>query len=239
MDYKILSPPKNAAQTIKKSKPDFSFEDQHQGHVCGLDEVGRAPLAGPVVAACVFIPQESRNNKCQKEIWDFVNDSKALSKKKREELSVKIKEHAMYSIKEIHPRKIEDINILQASFLAMKEAYQELCMKEDLSFDMALIDGSQSPDFPYSVQTIIKGDSKSVSIAASSIIAKVHRDNLMAELSKQYPHYGWDRNVGYPTKEHLQAIEEHGITDLHRRSFAPIKNYLKFGSIKEQRNLPL
>ena len=197
---------------------DFSLEDQCDGIVCGLDEVGRGPLAGPVVAACVVIPKDKR-------MLDFISeiqDSKKLSAKKREELYDKITTHFPYAISEITPEEIDDINILQASLKAMKTAHDTLD-----NIEYALVDGNKAPQLSSQTTTVIKGDSKSKTIAAASIIAKVHRDRIMLTLSKQYPHYGWSNNSGYPTKQHRAAIQEHGITPHHRKSFAPVRNFIE------------
>lgn len=202
--------------------PDFSYEDQHNGAVCGLDEVGRGPLAGAVVAACVVIPRALRH-------LDFISeirDSKKLSFKKLEYLYDKITEHFPYAISEISPQEIDDINILQASLKAMKTAYETVG-----GIDHALVDGNKLPNLPCSATAIVKGDSKSVSIAAASIVAKVHRDRLMTRLAVEYPYYGWERNVGYPTASHLAAIEKYGITRHHRKTFSPIRNFIESRSI--------
>lgn len=199
--------------------PDFKFEIAAQGLVCGLDEVGRAPLAGPVVAACVYVPLDTYDHP----LWTQVNDSKKISKKRRETMAEQIKSLAHWGMGEATVQETDAINIVQASFLAMSRAYEQ--MKKPMSH--ALIDGNLMPQcFPCAVQTVVKGDTKSVSIAAASIIAKVHRDAIMAELAAAHPHYGWERNAGYPTRQHQDAILSHGITSHHRRSFAPVRNYL-------------
>ncbi len=198
--------------------PDFSLENQYEGIICGLDEVGRGPLAGPVVGACVIIPKDMRK-------LDFVtdiNDSKKLSAKKREYLYNKIIEYFPHAIIEISPQEIDKINILKASLKAMKLACEEIG-----KIDHALVDGNKAPALPCDLTTIVKGDSKSKTIAAASIIAKVHRDRIMKKLSEQYPHYGWANNSGYPTAQHRAAIEQFGITEHHRKSFAPIKNFVQ------------
>lgn len=202
--------------------PDFFHEDQHDGIVCGLDEVGRGPLAGAVVAACVVIPRSFRN-------LDFISeirDSKKLSFKKLEYLYDCITEHFPYSIAEISPQKIDEINILQASLKAMKTACEMVG-----GIDHALVDGNKLPNLPCSATAIVKGDAKSVSIASASIVAKVHRDRLMTRLAVEYPYYGWESNVGYPTAAHLAAIEKHGITPHHRKTFSPVRNFIESGSI--------
>ncbi len=205
--------------------PDFSIENQYEGVVCGLDEVGRGPLAGCVVAACVIIPKDMR----KLDFIDDINDSKKLSAKKRDYLYDKIMEHLPCSIAEISPQEIDEINILQASLKAMKLAFEKLNHIDLNHIDHALVDGNKAPALPCSVTTVIKGDSKSKSIAAASIIAKVYRDRIMIELDKECPQYGWASNSGYPTAKHRAAIEEFGITDYHRKSFAPVKRFI--GSI--------
>ncbi len=247
----------SSKSSAKPSNPDFSLEDIYEGPVCGLDEVGRGPLAGPVVAACVYIPEEKRG-------LDFVpdiRDSKKLSTKKLEYLFEQISEHFTFGIAEISPQKIDEINILQASLKAMENAYSSMSSRPtegsgeisrnfmrslDYARDdkyvmndmLALIDGNHIPkNLPCPAQAIIKGDSKSVSIAAASILAKVTRDRLMTRLAQDHPHYGWERNVGYPSREHLDAIDAHGITPHHRRSYAPVRNFIEFGATKTQRAL--
>lgn len=198
--------------------PDFFYENQHDGIVCGLDEVGRGPLAGAVVAACVVIPKKLRH-------LDFITDirdSKKLSFKKLEYLYDCITGHLPFSIGEISPQEIDEINILQASLKAMKMAFEAVG-----SIDHALVDGNKLPNLLCPATAIVKGDAKSISIAAASIVAKVHRDRLMTRLAVNYPHYGWESNVGYPTATHLAAIEKHGISPHHRRSYAPVRRYLE------------
>jgi ribonuclease HII len=198
--------------------PDFSIEDQFEGTVCGLDEVGRGPLAGPVVAACVVISKNQRHH-------DFVSDirdSKKLSDKKLDYLFHKITDHFSYAIAEISPQEIDEINILQASLKAMKLAHEKLN-----GIDHALVDGNKAPKLSCPVTTVVKGDSKSVSIAAASIIAKVYRDRIMTKLALGHPHYGWETNAGYPSPVHLVALEKYGITPYHRRSYAPVRRIIE------------
>ena len=201
-----------------------------KGLVCGLDEVGRAPVAGPVVAACVYIPKD----KLKADIWSKVNDSKLLSAAKRESMFDEIRRNCAWAISEACNDEIESINIVQASFLAMRRAYDAMRAGFNVRIDGALIDGHIAPEFPCEVQTIVKGDSRSVSIAAASIIAKVYRDRRMAQLAEDHPHYGWEQNAGYPTRQHLDAIQKHGLTHFHRKTFAPVRNYLEFGNIEPQ-----
>ncbi len=192
----------------------FQFDLPYNQPVAGVDEVGRGSLAGPVVAAAVII---DINN-----IPDGINDSKRLSKKKRLEISNEIIKYSIYSIAEASVEEIDQINILQASLLAMKRAIEGLSKKPKT----VLIDGNFKPKTNLPTHTIIKGDNKSLAIAASSIIAKVYRDNLMTDLSNKYPEYLWNKNAGYGTKEHLLAIKKCGITPIHRKSFKPIHNIL-------------
>ena len=180
----------------------------------GIDEVGRGPLAGPVVAACVHIPDVSMP-------WlTEVTDSKKLTKKKRETLAALIQQHCVWSIAEISPQEIDDINILQATMKAMTQCANDLSE----SLDMIYVDGNRlPPNLPCDADAVIKGDSKIKEIACASIIAKVYRDNLMQQLAKKFPHYGWETNSGYGSKKHIEAIEKYGVTIHHRLSFAPIK----------------
>lgn len=215
--------------------PDFQYEDACDGLVLGFDEVGRAPLAGPVTAACVYIPDHSRDHA----VWTIVNDSKKLTKKKREALISDIQSASIWAIAECCPREIEKLNIVGASFKAMERACLEVLKHlrtENIVFNdnekiTALIDGHLKPkSFPCHVIPLVKGDTKSASIAAASILAKVHRDNFMTKLGETYPYYGWKNNAGYPTRQHLEAIETYGITDHHRRSFAPVQTFLERNS---------
>ncbi len=203
--------------------PDFSFEDQHEGIVCGIDEAGRGPLAGPVVAAAVVL----RRTEIPSDILAQINDSKALTAEIRAFLYSKIFEFAHVSVAESSVEEIDRINILQASLLAMKKAHAKLRRQMEQPPIVALVDGNQKPKLGrIKIQTIVQGDARSFSIAAASIIAKHHRDQIMRRFAKKFPHYGWATNAGYGTPEHLKAIEIHGITPLHRRSFAPVSKQL-------------
>lgn len=183
--------------------------------VCGVDEVGRGCLAGDVYACAVILPEDF-----PEEILNQLNDSKKLSAKKREYLSEEIKKNAIWSIGIASVKEIEKINILHAAMLAMARAIDGLNKFPDI----ALIDGNRTPkDLLCESQTIVKGDAKSCSIAAASIIAKVDRDKKMAELAKEFPYYAWEKNAGYGTKAHMEGIDKHGITPWHRQGFAPIK----------------
>lgn len=176
--------------------------------VCGVDEAGRGPLCGPVCAAAVILPLD-----CEIE---GINDSKKLSEKKREQLYDVISEKALaYSIQMVDAATIDEINILQATFLAMRTAVEGLSVKPDI----ALIDGNGKPGLSVAERTVIKGDAKSVSIAAASILAKVTRDRYMLEADKKYPEYFFAKHKGYGTKLHYEAIAEHGICPEHRRTF--------------------
>ena len=183
---------------------------RQQGYelICGVDEAGRGPLAGPVCAAAVILP------------WDLeipgLNDSKKLTDTRRRELFPIIQEKALaYGIAFAGPQEIDEINILQATFLAMERALAQLSVKPDL----ALIDGNRSRDFGLPVETVIKGDARSANIAAASILAKVTRDDYMIEQSKIYPAYGFEVHKGYGTKRHYAALEEFGPCPIHRASF--------------------
>lgn len=207
-------------------KPDFSFEDQYAGTICGIDEVGRGPLAGPVVAAAVVI----RRGEMPLDILEQINDSKVLTAQKRAYLSSKIHEFADVSIAERSVAEIDKINILQASLRAMAQAFKGLSIRPSV----ALVDGNQPPKLAKcKVKTIIQGDSRSLSIAAASIVAKHYRDNLMTRMAVDFPHYGWETNAGYSTVHHLKALRIHGVTVHHRRSFEPVsKQLLKESFIK-------
>ena len=176
--------------------------------VCGCDEAGRGPLCGPVVAAAVILSPDV--------VIDGLNDSKKLTEKKREALFDVIKEKAVaYAIAEASPEEIDEINILNASMLAMRRAVEALPVKADF----ALIDGNCSRGFTIPTETIVKGDAISASIAAASILAKVTRDRGCIELDRQYPMYGIAKHKGYPTKDHMAAVIEHGPSPIHRKTF--------------------
>lgn len=176
--------------------------------VCGVDEAGRGPLAGPVFAAAVILPDN-----CEIE---GLNDSKKLSEKKREALFDVIKEKAVsWSVASADEKIIDEINILQATYLAMKNAVEGL----DVPADYALIDGNRMPPIAIDGETVVKGDAKSMSIAAASILAKVSRDRFMLELDKEYPQYQFAKHKGYGTKLHYEMLTEHGISDCHRLTF--------------------
>ena len=191
--------------------PNFSFELAAGGVVCGVDEAGRGPWAGCVSAGAVILDA--------KNIPSGLNDSKKLTAAKRELLYAEIMASAKVGVGIATAGEIDRINILEATKLAMQRAVSALGIMPDL----ALIDGNKAPALPCKTQTIIGGDAKSLSIAAASIIAKVTRDRMMCELAKIHPEYGWERNAGYGTKYHQEALAKHGITEHHRKSFKPIR----------------
>ena len=192
----------------------IAFENNFSLPIAGIDEVGRGPLAGPVIAAAVILDR--------KNIPEGINDSKKIPKAKRILLAEKIKENSIYAYGAVSEIEIDEINILQASLLAMKRASDGLSVVPKTT----LIDGNFKPDIKNNTISIIKGDSKSVSIAAASILAKVYRDEIMLKYSKQFPEYGFQTNSGYGTKEHLSALKNYGITPIHRKSFKPVHNIL-------------
>ena len=201
--------------------PDFELEERFSGPVFGLDEVGRGPLAGPVVAACVYIPDACYDLPFVCEL----KDSKKISKPKLKTLYEQITQHFDWSIAQVSVEEIDQINILQASLKAMKLALEDM----DVIPAQALVDGNKMPELPCPAECVVKGDSKSYSIAAASIVAKVTRDSLMKRLHDEFPFYSWDTNAGYPSQAHLDGIDQHGITPHHRQSFAPVKNFLARG----------
>lgn len=208
---------------IEQSHPMLEEEnklwDDCFSFVAGIDEVGRGPLAGPVVAAAVIFTDRNK--------IPSVNDSKKLSHKKRVELrNYLISENSVkYSISVIEHSVIDSINILQATHKAMRECITKLQISE-----FALIDGLPVPNFPIKSKSIIKGDSKSASIAAASIIAKVYRDEIMDKYAEKYPEYGFEKHKGYGTALHIKAIKEYGILPIHRKTFEPVKGLINGGS---------
>ena len=189
---------------------EFEKEALAKGYksVCGVDEAGRGPLAGPVCAAAVILPEGV--------IIDGVNDSKKLSEKKRESLFDVIREQALsYSIAYATVDEIEEINILNATMLAMRRAIDGL----DIKADYAMIDGNKSPPIDIDAECIVKGDAKSMSIACASILAKVSRDRILYKYAEEYPMYGFDKHKGYGTKVHREAILKYGPCPYHRKSF--------------------
>lgn len=193
--------------------------------VAGIDEAGRGPLAGPVVAACVIL---DRNN-----FPDKINDSKKLSKAERGRIFLELQEKARFGVGIIDEKVIDEINILEATKLAMSHAYLDLQTKYQIYPQVILADGNFIPfakrDKIQDIVPIVKGDQKSLSIAAASIVAKEVRDKIMTEYSAKYPQFGFDKHAGYPTKFHVEQIKRHGICEIHRRSFEPIKSMVYVG----------
>ena len=200
-----------------RSRPDLSLEEAAHavGHrrVMGIDEAGRGPIAGPVVAAAVILDPQA--------VPEGIDDSKRLSPKRRAVLRSQIESTAQWGIGVVEVDVIDRINILQATFLAMREAAR------GLAADHALIDGRQVPaGLNCSAEGIVEGDARSLSIAAASILAKEHRDDIMRALAQQDPRFNWGENKGYLTEAHRRALLQHGPTQHHRRSFAPVRNML-------------
>lgn len=198
----------------EKTFPDYTIENMYDGLVCGVDEAGRGPLCGPVCAGAVILPRSC--------VIEGVNDSKKLSEKKREELFEVIKEKALYwGVGFASPEEIDEYNILNATMLAMNRAVENCGVKPD----MLIIDGNCNKGIKYDSVTVVKGDAKSMSIACASILAKVSRDRLMAELAKQYPVYQLEKHKGYPTALHISLVREYGPCEIYRKSF--LKKILK------------
>jgi ribonuclease HII len=209
---KIIEKHKEEIERTEKMK---TYENKYQefSYICGIDEVGRGPLAGPVVACAVILPKDC-------DIL-YINDSKQLSEKKREELYDEIMEQAVaVGVGSVPPSRIDEINILQATYEAMRQAINNLTIKPDI----LLNDAVTIPQINIKQVPIIKGDAKSISIAAASIIAKVTRDRLMVAYDKRFPYYGFTSNKGYGSREHIEALKEHGPSLIHRASF--IKNFI-------------
>ncbi len=202
--------------------PDFSLEDaaRREGAavICGIDEAGRGPWAGPVVAGTVILNAAT----LPPDLIGGLDDSKKLKPARREELFEGLKAAALIGVGRADVAEIDDINILQATMLAMSRAVEAL----DVQPDFALVDGNREPDLKCRVQCVVRGDGKSLSIAAASIVAKVTRDRIMAALAATFPGYGWERNAGYGTKEHQGALAALGVTPEHRKSYAPIRKIL-------------
>lgn len=195
-------------ESIDMWRIEKEFANKGFSVICGVDEAGRGPLAGPVCAAAVILPFGLE--------IPGLNDSKKLTDKRRRELFPVIKEKALaYGIGLADHKEIDEINILQATFLAMERAISQLSIRPDL----ALIDGNRAKDFGIPVQTVVKGDSLSASIAAASILAKVTRDDLMLELAKHYPGYGFEIHKGYGTKAHYEKLTAYGPSEIHRMTF--------------------
>ena len=184
----------------------------------GVDEVGRGPLVGPVVTACVVLPKDF--------VLDGLTDSKKLTEKKREKFYDYIVNNCVaYAVGECSPEEIDKYNILEATKIAMKRAIDKV--NEQIKLDYILIDGNMKFDFDYKYKSIVKGDSKSISIAAASVVAKVTRDRMLIELDKKYPMYGFKNHKGYPTKAHLEAINKYGLIEGYRKSYGPVMDIIK------------
>ena len=186
--------------------------------VAGVDEVGRGPLAGPVVAAAVILNPDAP--------VEGLMDSKKLSEKRRESLDIEIRQRALaWAIGRAEVEEIDAINILHASLLAMQRAVNQLTVRPDF----ALIDGNRCPELDCRTQAVVKGDQRVQQISAASIIAKVARDREMRQMHASYPDYGFDSHKGYPTKQHIEALRQFGVTPIHRRSFSPVRNVISGG----------
>lgn len=232
-DWNLMNAPETDRPACRYQGTSFSFADhpdfgvdtfflerslckQGFARVAGVDEAGRGPLAGPVVAGCVVLPVDG-DHSCFK-------DSKQLTSRQREHLFSALQDSkAHIGVGIVSAREIEQINILQASLLAMRRAIED-CLPEGLP-DFLLVDGTFSVPLPLSQQTLVKGESKSASVAAASIIAKVTRDRIMARAHEAFPHYNFIQNQGYPTKEHRRSIAEHGPCELHRRTFKGVREF--------------
>ena len=202
---------------MQKENPDFSLEIVSGAKlVAGVDEAGRGPLCGPVVAAAVIFPRHDI------EIPVVIRDSKQMTARQRAMAYDWITKNTIWAVAECSPAEIDELNILWASMTAMTRAVEKLSSKPQ----HCLIDGNRLPNDLIGTP-VVHGDAKSISIAAASIIAKETRDKIMHELAQQFPQYGWDKNAGYPTKSHLQAIEQYGINEHYRKSFGPIKERIK------------
>ena len=206
--------------------PDFFYEQEagKKGFkiICGIDEAGRGPWAGPVTAAAVVLDP----GRVPRDVLELLDDSKKIRKSQLRIIFETLTQSVDFGVGQASVEEIDDVNILQATFLAMRRAVDAL----PISVDFALVDGNKIPKLQSPAQAIIKGDSKSFSIAAASIIAKVSRDSVMVDLSAQYPGYGWERNAGYGTAEHQRALSTLGVTPAHRKSYAPIRKILGYES---------
>ncbi len=204
--------------------PDFAWEDKQDGLVAGIDEAGRGPWAGPVVAGAVII----LDRRLDDFLLNALDDSKKLTAKKREQLYEHLRQaevggKVVIGIGEASAKEIDAQNILQATFLAMRRAVAQLKVQPQC----ALIDGNQNPkDFPCRSCTLVKGDARSYSIAAASIVAKVYRDRLMGKLAERYPGYGFEKNAGYGTAAHMAGLKSYGVTPEHRLSYKPVQKFL-------------
>ena len=214
----------NSKKNFYSMQPSFLIEKNFDTSlICGIDEAGRGPLAGPVVASCVMLNQ---NN-----FLAEINDSKKLSKNLRKKIYNDLKINCKFGVGVVDEKIIDKINILEATKLAMFKAYQDFCKKYDLFPKIILVDGNFKPfnlqDELLEIQAIVKGDQKSYSIASASIIAKEYRDEIMLNYHQKFPVYNFDKHNGYGTKNHLENIVKYGICDIHRKTFEPIKSILK------------
>jgi ribonuclease HII len=201
--------------------PSYDFENTFTGLIAGVDEVGRAPLAGPVVAAAVILDRQCAPA--------GIRDSKTITEKRRKEIAAALWKTARVAIGIASVEEIDKINILQASLLAMSRAVAGL----PVAPTVCLVDGNIKPRLSCRAYSIVQGDAKSFSIAAASIVAKVARDRMMCELARDYPHYGWEQNKGYAVAEHRDAIRQHGVTPHHRRSFGMVQDIVRAEEIPQ------
>ena len=219
------------ARRKRTRRPSLRFEKEAACVVCGVDEVGCAPLAGPVVAAAVILPTKGLPRK----LAALINDSKIVPAPRREAAASALPEYCVISFGEASVEEIDALNIYHARMLAMRRAVAGLAVRPEL----ALIDGNATPkDLSCSARTIVDGDAKCLSIAAASIVAKVSRDAYMHKLADEFPGYGWETNVGYPTRDHRNAITRLGLTPHHRRSFAFVRMHLGLPLFPDQCPVP-
>ena len=207
----------------RRSAPDFSLERAAGGLVAGIDEAGRGPWAGPVVAAAVILDAD----RLSPELATGLDDSKKLSPRRREQLYEVLPGHARIGIGAASAPLIDEINVLAATMTAMGRAVAALGVVPDL----ALVDGNRLPELPCPARAVVGGDGLSLSIAAASIVAKVTRDRIMTALAERYPGFGWDTNAGYGTARHKDALEALGVTRHHRRSYAPVHKMLSLDRV--------
>ena len=220
-----------ARRRKRQRHPNLKFEHEAGCVVCGVDEVGCAPLAGPVVAAAVILPEWSLSRRLVR----MINDSKIVPADVREKVAGELPEYCTISFGEASVEEIDTLNIYHARMLAMRRAISGLAVAPQL----ALIDGNAKPkDVTCSIRTVVDGDAKCLSIAAASIVAKVKRDAYMRDLAKTFPGYGWETNVGYPTRDHRMAMLKLGLTPHHRRSFAPVRQLLGLPLFPDDALLP-
>ncbi len=219
-------------ENVTTFNKEIDFLDKGFKVIIGIDEVGRGPLAGPVVACACALKNPDKLVNIEKNFseksWEYLKDSKKISQKKREELVGFIKDHFYIGLGIVESQIIDEINILQATFLAMKKALDEIYKNNNLSKNaLLLIDGNKIiPNVSFEQVCVVRGDNISKTIASASIVAKVFRDDLMIEYSKEFPEYDLDKNKGYGTKKHRQALELYGATPIHRKSFATVRQFL-------------